>query len=454
MGNNPICSSNPLNSIKRVIDDNKKQDTAKRTKLTTDDAPDVSSASAPCCPPHATDSKSSSNAQALIVTPKRQGYLSWDDYFLAVAILSSKRSKDPETSEGACIVDPQNRIVGMGYNGFPRGCSDDVLPWARHDTITSDKIPWLHTQDPFVCHAVTNAILNKCSDDVAGCRLYVVKFPCSDCAKMIIQSRIQEVVVLDRKENKRQDNDETQASRILLDMAGVEVRYVQPSTPFVSLDFWSALALTDPQPDPSNQEPPKEAVPIPTEARTLLMKEANYDPATAKNLKRTDSISWSDYFMAMAFLTAQRSKDPNTQVGACIVDAEQRIVGLGYNGFPRGCSDDALPWARSNQNPLHNKYLYVCHAEVNAILNKGSANVKGATIYVALFPCQNCAKMIIQAGIREVVYMSDAYRETDGCRASRIMFELAEVKLRNYIPSVPRMRLDYSVSKSTVSERQ
>jgi dCMP deaminase len=445
--NNPRSSSNPLDSIKRVLNDNKEQETPKRAKVTADDAP-VSSAMTPCCPTHATDSKS--KTQAHVVTPKRQGYLSWDDYFLAVAILSSKRSKDPETSEGACIVDLQNRIVGMGYNGFPRGCSDDVLPWARHDTSASNKTPWLHTQDPYVCTAVTNAILNKCSDDVAGCRLYVVKFPGSDCAKMIIQSRIQEVVVLDRKENRRQDN-ETQASRILLDMAGVEVRFVQPSKPFVSLDFWSALALADPQPDPSNQEPPKEPVPISLEARALLMKEANYDPVTAKNIKRTDSISWPDYFMAMAFLTAQRSKDPNTQVGACIVDAEQKIIGLGYNGFPRGCSDDALPWARSNKNPLHNKYLYVCHAEVNAILNKGSANVKGATLYVALFPCQNCAKMIIQAGIREVVYMSDAYHETDGCRASRIMFELAGVKLQNYIPSVPSMRLDCSVSTAAAT---
>jgi dCMP deaminase len=151
----------------------------------------------------------------------------------------------------------------------------------------------------------------------------------------------------------------------------------------------------NPQPDPSSQEPPrKEPVPITIspEARALLIKEADYDPSTAKNLKRTDSISWPDYFMAMAFLTAQRSKDPNTQVGACIVDADHRIVGLGYNGFPHGCSDGSLPWDRSNRNPLHNKYLYVCHAEVNAILNKDSADVKGATLYVALFPCQNCAK--------------------------------------------------------------
>lgn len=148
--------------------------------------------------------------------------------------------------------------------------------------------------------------------------------------------------------------------------------------------------------------------------------------------------------MAMAFLTAQRSKDPNTQVGACIVDSENRIIGLGYNGFPSGCSDDKLPWARSNSNQLHNKYLYVCHAEVNAILNKGSANVKGATIYVALFPCENCSKMIIQAGIRKVVYMSDTYHDTLGCRASRIMLQCAGVELRQYTPSRQRLDLDFA----------
>lgn len=146
----------------------------------------------------------------------------------------------------------------------------------------------------------------------------------------------------------------------------------------------------------------------------------------------------------MAFLTAQRSKDPNTQVGACIVDPDKRIVGLGYNGFPRGCSDNELPWAKVNDNPLHNKYLYVCHAEVNAILNKGSANVKGSTIYVALFPCQNCAKMIIQAGIKEVVYSSDKNHDSDGCRASRIMLQLAGVKLRRYVPPIESIVLNFT----------
>lgn len=125
------------------------------------------------------------------------------------------------------------------------------------------------------------------------------------------------------------------------------------------------------------------------------------------------------------------------------MDSDNRIIGLGYNGFPRGCSDDCLPWARGNKNQLHNKYLYVCHAEVNAILNKGSANVKGATIYVALFPCENCAKMIIQSGISQVVYMSDCYHDTDGARASRILLQSAQVKLRRYIPSRQTIVLDF-----------
>jgi dCMP deaminase len=112
--------------------------------------------------------------------------------------------------------------------------------------------------------------------------------------------------------------------------------------------------------------------------------------------------------------------------------------------MPRNISDDVVPWSRSNSNPLFNKYLYVTHAEVNAILNKGSANVKGSTLYVALFPCENCAKMIIQAGIRKVVYLSDRYHNTDGCRASRIMFKCAKVELQQYTPSKPQILLEYN----------
>lgn len=149
--------------------------------------------------------------------------------------------------------------------------------------------------------------------------------------------------------------------------------------------------------------------------------------------KREDYLSWDDYFMAVALLSAQRSKDPNTQVGACIVNADRKIVGIGYNGFPWGCSDDKLPWDRDG--PLtETKYPYVCHAELNAIMNKITADLKGCTIYVGLFPCNECTKLIIQSGIREVVYLSDTYREEPAWQASRRMLQMAQVQTRRYVP--------------------
>lgn len=125
--------------------------------------------------------------------------------------------------------------------------------------------------------------------------------------------------------------------------------------------------------------------------------------------KREHYLSWDDYFMAVAFLSAQRSKDPNRQVGACVVNSDHVILGIGYNGFPRGIHDDDLPWAKASADgdPLKTKYPYVCHAEVNAILNRNSASVPGQRIYVTMFPCNECAKLIIQARIVEVVYFTD-----------------------------------------------
>lgn len=144
--------------------------------------------------------------------------------------------------------------------------------------------------------------------------------------------------------------------------------------------------------------------------------------------KRTDHITWDEYFMGVAVLSSLRSKDPNTQVGACIVNPDKRIVGVGYNGFPRGCSDDELPWDR-NGEWIETKYPYVCHAELNAILNSSLPSLKGSTLYVALFPCNECAKAIIQTGIKKVVYLSDKYKDSDSSKASRRMLESAGVEL-------------------------
>lgn len=135
--------------------------------------------------------------------------------------------------------------------------------------------------------------------------------------------------------------------------------------------------------------------------------------------------------MGIALLSSLRSKDPSTQVGACIVNSEKRILSMGYNGMPRCCSDDEFPWDK-NENPLDSKYLYVCHAELNAILNCASGNVRGCTVYTTLFPCNECAKAIIQSGIAEVVYMSDKYSDSDSVLASKRMFTTAGVKFREY----------------------
>ncbi len=148
-------------------------------------------------------------------------------------------------------------------------------------------------------------------------------------------------------------------------------------------------------------------------------------------MKRQEYLSWDEYFMGIAMLSAKRSKDPSTQVGACIVNKDKRIMSMGYNGMPRLCSDDEFPWDK-NENPLDSKYLYVCHAELNAILNCDRGNVRDCICYTTLFPCNECAKAIIQSGIAEVVYMEDKYAESDSVIASKKMFDTAGVKYRLY----------------------
>lgn len=143
---------------------------------------------------------------------------------------------------------------------------------------------------------------------------------------------------------------------------------------------------------------------------------------------RTNFINWDTYFMGVALLSSKRSKDPNTQVGACIVNPNKRIVGIGYNGFPFGCDDNFFPWENKG-NFLDTKYPYVVHAEPNAILNSNS-KTQGCTIYVTLFPCNECAKLIIQSGIVEIVYMEDKYNGTDANIASKRMLDASGIKYR------------------------
>ena len=151
--------------------------------------------------------------------------------------------------------------------------------------------------------------------------------------------------------------------------------------------------------------------------------------------KRTDTLTWDEYFMGLAHLSALRSKDPNTQVGAAIVDENHRVVSVGYNGFPKGCSDEDFPWAREGDDPYNTKYFYTTHSELNAILNYRGGSLEGAKLYVSLFPCNECAKAIIQSGIKRVVYYSNKYSETNSVKASCLLFDKCGVKYDEYIPS-------------------
>ncbi|MDR2547433.1 MAG: dCMP deaminase family protein [Lachnospiraceae bacterium] len=158
-------------------------------------------------------------------------------------------------------------------------------------------------------------------------------------------------------------------------------------------------------------------------------------------MKRSDYISWDEYFMGVAMLSGLRSKDPSSQVGACIVSEENKILSMGYNGLPIGCHDDDFPWAREGEF-LQTKYPYVTHSELNAILNFRGGTLEGAKIYVSLFPCNECAKAIIQSGIRHIIYDCDKYADTDGVIASKRMCDAAGVKYTRYQRTGRRIELE------------
>lgn len=159
-----------------------------------------------------------------------------------------------------------------------------------------------------------------------------------------------------------------------------------------------------------------------------------------KTQKRKDYITWDEYFMGVAMLSGMRSKDPSTQVGACIVSEDNKILSMGYNGFPIGCSDDEFPWAREGE-ALDNKYFYTTHSELNAILNYRGGSLEGSKIYVSLFPCNECAKAIIQAGIKTVIYDCDKYAGTPSVIASKRMFDAAGVRYYQYTRTERKIEL-------------
>lgn len=177
-------------------------------------------------------------------------------------------------------------------------------------------------------------------------------------------------------------------------------------------------------------------------SETKSQSQSPFDPS-----KRKGYLSWDDYFMAIAFLSAERSKDPNRQVGACLVSQNGIILGIGYNGFPRGCPDDELPWSKKSKtgNPLETKYPYVCHAEVNAILNTNHASAVGQKLYVTMFPCNECAKIIIQSGVSEVIYFMEKRSEDTKIAyvASEKLLSMAGIKVRRHQPQMDKILIKF-----------
>ena len=194
-------------------------------------------------------------------------------------------------------------------------------------------------------------------------------------------------------------------------------------------------------------EPEDEEVQIHRQRQAMSKPATNLPVSPEKKTnKRKDYIGWDEYFMGVARLSSLRSKDPNTQVGACIVNRDKRIVGIGYNGMPTGCSDESLPWDRKGPF-LDTKYAYICHAEMNAIMNKNSSDLKDCTMYVDFFPCNECAKLIIQAKIKRVVYMRDKYKDEPAFIASRKLLKMANVDTTQFIPKRKSINISFDLEE-------
>ncbi|KAG4071474.1 hypothetical protein HA402_011628 [Bradysia odoriphaga] len=311
-------------------------------------------------------------------------FTTWDDYYMANAFLAALRSKDPVTKVGACIVNDEKKIVGIGYNGFPIGCSDDVFPWTKG---TAEP---LNSKYLYVCHAEVNAIMNKNSADTKGCDLYVALFPCNGCSKMIIQSRIKKVIYFS---DKYADKPTTIASKKLLDAAGVE--YVK----FTSSTLNGRIELN--------------------------FRDINNIGQLNLNEQQVsrDYLCWSDYFMSVALLASYRSKVAGNQMGACIINSDNKIVGTGYYGLPIGCSYDDFSYSTAADRDL-----YFCHAEMNAIANKNCESVRNCTIYVLQFPCCECAKVLIQSGIKTIYFLNEETFESTDAKAACRMFDAVDIK--------------------------
>lgn len=299
---------------------------------------------------------------------KNQNYLSWDEAFIALSKLVALRSKNRLHQAGSCIVDGKNRIMSLGYNGLPLGCSDKDFPSVRSESLYD-------SQESYMIPSAINAILIA-KRNLEGCTLYTTDFPSPEETKMIIQNGLDIVYYL---------SDE----------------FINEADHLASLNMLNA-----------------------SDTYFRRLDDLSID-CTGKSL-----ITWKEVFVGVCKLIAMRSKDTNTDVGSCIVDNQNRIISLGYNGLPFGCDDNDFPWNRDAEKSYNTKYPYVVHAEPNAISiaqSTASKDLSNTKMYVSLFPCHICAAQIIQAGIKKVFYVSDKYNGTDSNRIAKRLFDASGV---------------------------
>lgn len=374
-------------------------------------------------------------------TTEARNCISFDDYIMSLACLTALRSCDPNTQVGACIVNEDKRIVALGFNDFPtsyiKKAKDFELPLTRLKDNTES---FLNTKYPYMCHAAFNAILNKNSSNLRNCTLYATTLPCNECFKLIAQSRIKNVYYL--KQNQidwtEKMKESIKGSTIISMFCGIELHEYNMNKQ-IPIEFKKKIS-DESDHDSSRAKRLKIETQIdPSNFIPKYLKDLGFNPKY--DVQKRDVLTPEDYFMSIAVLNSRRSKDPVTQVGACIVDDKGRIVSCGYNGFPNKTED--FSWDKPGEKTINSKHMYVCHAELNAIVNKYDTDVTNCTIYVTLFPCNDCAKLIIQSQIKKVVYLNDDKSHKEEYKASRVLFEKYGVDIIEFKPSKSFIDFEY-----------
>ena len=382
-----------------------------------------------------------------------------DDYVMSLACLTALRSPDPNTKVGACILNKDRRIVGLGFNDFPKRQDRNInnryeLPFDR-EYERSDEI--LGTKYPYICHAAENAILNKNSTTLEDCKMFTNILPCNECFKLIVQSGIKVVHYInkykDAWKSSKQIEESIKGSENIAEICGVELIQYDAKN-IKSIEMLESLFDQESFDSlPQDLEMNEQRLETKNEIPEKLVK-LGFNPKY--NARKSEQVlSEKDYFMLVAQLSSYRSKDPEKQVGACIVDKNGRVVSLGYNGFPNN-HKDIFPWENHGEKNVNCKHMYVCHAELNAIVDKYDAEIAGCTLYCTLHPCSNCARLIIQSQIKEVFYFefSNKKKKNPEFQASLVLFDKYNVKCTPYKPKILETDLKSVLSDDNLDDHE